>query len=386
MSLNINVLFSLTFLVLFAGIAILAASLRKSSRHWWFLAVGLAALVVISVLLDGTLKVILLDVAALLAVVMVWDTGTPEAKRAARNYLWLLMIALAAIAAALLLGGEQALAPAASLEKTIAILLLVGFGLKLALVPFYFWLPSVAQSAPPLTTALIVALVDMGSFQELYNIRTAAPWIFNDFLPFWLGLALLSMFGGAILALAQKDIKRMLAFSTIDDLGYLVLGIVGSQTGITGALVGALSHSVMKVLLFGAVAVAESKLGHSLTMKDRGLAARFPVAGAAFIVGALGMIGVPPTLGFVGRWRLYLSGMQQGGIVLVLAMAAATGLALIYYVRAIHQVWLGSPDQEGTSKELFGKEPLAAATVLVVLCVLVIGLGFYPGLWTGILP
>ena len=93
------------------------------------------------------------------------------------------------------------------------------------------------------------------------------------------------------------------------------------------------------------------------------------------------MIGVPPTLGFVGRWRLYLSGLEQGGIVLVLAMAVATGLALIYYVRAIHQVWLGSPDQEISSTE-----PVAAATVLVVLCVLVIGLGFYPGLWTGILP
>jgi multicomponent Na+:H+ antiporter subunit D len=381
MSLNINVLFSLTFLVLFAGIAILAASLRKSTRRWWVLAVGLAGLVVVSVLLEGTLKVILLDVAALLAVAMVWDTGTPEARRAARNYLWLLVIALISIGAALLLGGEKALAPAAPLEKIIAILLLVGFALKLALVPFYFWLPSVAQTAPPLTTALIVALVDMGSFQELYNIRSAAPWIFTDFLPFWLGLALLSMFGGAILALAQKDIKRMLAFSTIDDLGYLVLGIIGSQAGLTGALVGALSHSVMKVMLFGAVAVAESKIGHSLTMKDRGLAALFPVSGAAFIVGALGMIGVPPTLGFVGRWRLYLSGLQQGGIVLVLAMAVATGLALIYYVRAIHQVWLGPPNQEISSKE-----PLAAATVLVVLCVLVIGLGFYPGLWTGILP
>ena len=136
-------------------------------------------------------------------------------------------------------------------------------------------------------------------------------WVFSNHQGVWLTVALLSMFGGALLALGQTNIRRMLAFSTIDDMGYLLLGVVvGSEAGVTGALLGALAHSIFKVLLFGSVGVAEYRLGHSLTLADRGLASRFPVSSAAFIAGALGMIGVPPLIGFAGRWRLYLSGVE----------------------------------------------------------------------------
>lgn len=377
-----NFWFASTFVGLLAVIAILAAALKQGSRRWWVFTILAGLLAAACTLTEGWTRTILLDAAALCGVFLVWDTGTEAARKAARNYLVFLALSMVFIAAGLAITGNGLATPAGFTAKLAAVLFLVGFGLKLALVPFYFWLPAVAQTASPLTTALIVGLVDMASFFELCQLRSEAAWLFQDYYGIWLALALLSMFGGALLALAQRDVKRMLAFSTIDDLGYLVLGVLaGSQTGMAGAEFGALSHAIFKVLLFGAVAVAESRIGHSLTLDDRGLAARFPTSGAAFIIGALGMIGVPPTLGFIGRWRLYLSGTQLGGALLALTMAAATALALLYYVRAIHRIWLGKPDGNAVSGE-----PAAAKWVLVVVCVLVIAAGVYPGLWTGMLP
>jgi multicomponent Na+:H+ antiporter subunit D len=260
--------------------------------------------------------------------------------------------------------------------------LIVGFGLKLALVPFYFWLPDVAEYSKPMTTALIVSVVDIAAFSEMVHLRVTAPWVFTDYSVIWLSLALVTMFGGALLALAQNNIKRMLAFSTIDDMGYLVLGVlVGSQIGLSGAILAAISHAFFKVILFGAVGVAENQCGHNLTLDDRGLAAHSPVSAAVFIAGALGMIGVPPLFGFVGRWRLYLAGVEYGGIALVLTMAVATGLALLYYVRAIHRVWLGKPAETAQSF----REPDLAKAVLLILIILMLAVGLFPGWLTGLM-
>jgi len=258
---------------------------------------------------------------------------------------------------------------------------IVGFGLKLALVPFYFWLPGLAEHAKPMTTALIVSVVDIAAFGELAHLRLTAPWVFTAHTGLWLALALLSMFGGALLALAQRNLKRMLAFSTIDDMGYLLLGVtVGSQAGMSGAILAAISHAFFKVLLFGSVGLAESQSGSDLTLDSRGMAARYPVSAAVFIVSALGMIGVPPLFGFIGRWRLYLAGVELGGVWLALAMAVATGLALLYYVRAFHRVWMGQPEENVTSGE-----PRMAVVVMIVLVLIMLAAGLFPGWLTGLI-
>jgi multicomponent Na+:H+ antiporter subunit D len=232
-----------------------------------------------------------------------------------------------------------------------------------------------------MTTALVVSVVDIAAFSELAHLRLTMPWVFTNYVVIWLAIALLSMFGGALLALSQHNLKRMLAYSTIDDMGYLLLGVViGSEMGLNGAILAALSHAFFKVLLFGAVGMAESQCGHELTLDDRGLAARYPVSAAVFIVSALGMIGVPPLFGFVGRWRLYLAGVEYGGVWLVLAMALATGLALLYYVRVIHRVWLGQPEEAAPSGE-----PRLAAAVLIVLVIIMLTVGMFPGWLTGLI-
>jgi multicomponent Na+:H+ antiporter subunit D len=342
----------------------------------------LAALALAGVWLgEGIARTLLLDAAAIAAVALVWVRRTTQATRAARTYMILLAPALAAILAGMYLVGEGRV-PAYPLDRLAVALLIIGFSLKLALIPFYFWLPSVAEATPPMTTAVIVSVVDITAFLELAQLRTSAAWVFSAYSGIWLTIAVLSMLLGALLALAQRDLKRMLAFSTMDDMGYLLLGVVvGPGVGLAGALLGALSHALLKVLLFGAVGVAEQGLGRPVTLSDRGLAARFPISAAAFIVGAFGMIGVPPSFGFVGRWRLYLAGMEYGGPLLLLAMLVATALALLYYVRAIHRVWLGPGDAAPVRRE-----PRLAVFVLTTLAVATLGLGVFPWLVTQFVP
>lgn len=373
---NWNLVFSGVFAVLVVAILLYARSIRQGGRGWWMLALVTAGLTLAGTLageaIAGTL---LIDAAAFTAVGLVFLDANPAARKAGRLYLVMALAAVVCLLLAQRLAGSGATLPPYPLDRVIVALLLSGFVLKLALLPAYFWLPAVAECAAPMSVALIVSVVDIAAFKELVGLRVSMPWVFTGHPGIWLVVALLSIFGGALLALGQKNIRRMLAFSTIDDMGYLLLGVVaGPEIGLTGALLGALAHAIFKVILFGSVGAAEYRLGHPLTLDDHGLAKRFPRSAAAFIVGALGMIGVPPLIGFAGRWRLYLSGVTLGGVWLGLALAAATVLALFYYVRAIHRVWMGPADGMQSTEP----EPRLAGGVLAVLAIAAVVLGLFP--------
>ena len=259
--------------------------------------------------------------------------------------------------------------------KIAVVLLIVGFALKLALVPVYSWLPAVARASSAMTTALIIGVIDVSSFCDLMTLRGAAPWIFETFSTVWIALAVVSLIGAALLALAQTELKPMLAFSSIDDMGYLLLGLVlGGPVGMTGAWFGILSHGIAKVVLFGSVGAAEWYLGRPVTLQTRGLSSRLPVASAAFMLGALGFIGIPPTLGFVGHWRLYLAGAELGGPWLVGVLCTASAMAVLCYARAIHRTWLGPTGVPDTGKSL----PATGAAVLLSFALASVLFGFVP--------
>jgi NADH:ubiquinone oxidoreductase subunit 2 (subunit N) len=229
-----------------------------------------------------------------------------------------------------------------------------------------------------MTTALIVSIVDIATFAELWELRHTASWVFTDHAAIWMAVALLSLCGGALLALAQRELKRMLAFSTIADLGLLLTGVVaGGPVGLAGAQIGAVSHALSKIILFGAVGLAERRIAQPVTLDTRGLAARLPLAGAAFVIGALGFIGVPPGLGFAGYWRLYVSGAEYGGPALIGALFLVAALDLLCYVRAIHRVWLGPPQVAVNG----APAALAQATVMVLAGGIIL-LGLHPGMFT----
>jgi len=378
---NWNVTFSIFFIVLIASIAVYSWVVPQGNKRWWGLALLLSVLVLVALQpVSELVRMLLLDAASFVAVALVWGQSLLAAK-AAKTYLWLLILAVLCVGAGLylagILGGAALTQPGIVQTRLVVGLLIVGFAIKFALFPLYFWLPNVAKTTSPMTTVLIVGILDIAEFVELASIRLTIPWVFDGYKVLWLILALISMFGGALMALAQRDLKRMLAFSTIDDMGYLLLGVlIGSSMGFTGAMIGALCHALFKVLLFGSVGIAEKGSGSPVTLDNRGLSSRFPISGAAFIIGALGIIGIPPMFGFVGRWRLYLAGIQYGGIGLGLAMAGASALTILYYVRAIHKVWLGPPQDDALVTK---KEPKIAVTVLIFLIAAALFLGLFPG-------
>ena len=260
-----------------------------------------------------------------------------------------------------------------------------GFALKLALVPTYLWLPKVAERTPAVLVGIIVAVVDVTAFAELIALRHAAAWLFVPTWP-WLALALLSAIGGAGLALAQTDVKRMLAFSTITDLGFLTLGVaLAGQLGLTGAVMGAAAHTLAKSLLFASVAGAERDA--PVTLASRGLAARHPLAAAGFVAGALGALGVWPTIGYAGHWRLYETA-YAGSWVYLAVLVVAAALSVLAYARVIALCWWGPEPtidtRRATAPELRGSvwrsEALPLTVVMVVLIVVVLAVGVWPRL------
>ena len=367
------------FAVLACGIGLYAVSVPQDGRVWWWLAAAILVLVIASKLIGASRTAAsFLDLAELAAVALVWSHGTPEAVAAGRKYLYSIIPAIACTLIATSLVGTGAEAPGPALHKLVVCLLIVGFALKLGLIPFYFWLPAVASAAAPMTTALIVSIVDIATLGELAALREVSPWVFGKYASVWMVMALLSMFGGALLALAQTELRRMLAFSTINDMGFLLLGlIIGGPAGIAGASLGALNHALSKVILFGAVGFAERQIGRTVTLDTSGLAARLPLAGAAFIIGALVFIGVPPGFGFVAYWRIYIAATQFGGPALITALLIVAALDLLCYARAIHRTWLGPAEIPVT-----GAPAYLAPGVLACLAVTAVLLGCYPSILT----
>src|SRR5208283_3201079 len=318
------------FAVLACAIGLYAVSVPQVGRAWWWLAAAIVVLVIGSKLIGDSLTgTIFLDMAELAAVALVWSHGTPEAAAAGRKYLYSIIPAIACtmIALALIGTGEEPLGPAR--EKLVVCLVIVGFALKLGLIPFYFWLPAVASAAAPMTTALIVSVVDIATFGELAALREVSPWI------------------------------------------------IGGPAGIAGASLGALNHALSKVILFGAVGFAERQIGRTVTLDTSGLAARLPLAGAAFIIGALVFIGVPPGFGFVAYWRIYIAATQFGGPALIIPLLVVAALDLLCYARAIHRTWLGPAKIPVT-----GAPAYLAPGVLAFLAVMAVLLGCYPSILT----
>jgi formate hydrogenlyase subunit 3/multisubunit Na+/H+ antiporter MnhD subunit len=367
--------------VLALAIGLYSLSVRQGAAGWWLLAVSIAVLVVTaSAVGHSWTSTILLDIAELAAVALVWVRGTPAAERAALKYLHSIAPAIACTIVGLaMVGAGESVSPV--WQKFAVCLLVVGFALKLGLVPFYFWLPDVAANAAPMSAAIVIGLLDVATFSELVYLREIAPWIFERYAPVWMVLGLASLVGGAALALAQRELKRMLAFSSVTGLGLLLVAVVAGGAGLSGAWIGALNHGLAKVLLFGAVGIAEERLGRPVTLDTRGLATAMPLASASFVIGAFGLIGVPPGFGFAGYWRVYEAAFQYGGGPLIAFLLAVAGLDLLCYARAIHRTWYG-----GAQATLVSQQPaLVAGGVLMCLAVAEVLLGVWPGVLTGLL-
>ena len=232
-------------------------------------------------------------------------------------------------------------------------LLLVGLGFKAALVPFHMWTPDVYEGAPTSVTAYMSAAAKIGAFAAILRVFNALVPI----APYWLiaiqVLAVLTMFGGNILAVAQDNVKRMLAYSSIAHAGYLLVCVAAATGGNPEAYKNAFSsltfylfsYTLMTMGSFG-VLILLSKRGRDVqTMNDlKGLARTDPFAAYAMLIFMLSLGGIPPTMGFMGKWFIFNAAVTSGQIGLAVALALASIISVYYYLRVVWMMCFQEPD------------------------------------------
>jgi multicomponent Na+:H+ antiporter subunit A len=353
-----------------AGLALLLAALALEKMFIPASAIFVASIAVVQGLAvtNHWIHVGLLEAGALVTVALVWKTA--RTKSAKLTYLIVVLLsAVSLITSDWLLDSGH--------PDRARTLLIASVFLKLAAFPLFFWLLSIADEVPSLVLGLIIAVVDMAAFGELYVTAQSFPGLLTP-QGLWLGAAAATSFLAALLMLTQRSLKRLLVLSTVEDVGFLLLGIASlNDLGIKGVVFAAATHSLAKALLFICLSGPEAE--GALDGDPKGLAARYPVAAFGFLFGMLAMLGIPPTMGFLGRWRLYETAVQIGWPLAAVFILSSI-FALIAYVLALTRYWWGPPDELDPSSppEHPTKEPLLLRAVIVGLVVLILAVGIWP--------
>ena len=226
--------------------------------------------------------------------------------------------------------------------------LTVGIGLKLALFPLHLWLPNAYAYAPSVVTAFLAATATKVAVYALLRFTLdvfGVEFALQD-MPLNLILMVLGLVGiisASLVAVFQQDIKRMLAYSSVAQIGYMVLGIsLASTTGITAAILHVFNHALMKGALFLALGAIAYRLGATTMREFAGLGRRMPWTMAAVVIGGLSLIGVPPTAGFISKWYLVLGTLEQGVWPVTLLVLVGSLLALIYIWKLVEAAYFKS--------------------------------------------
>jgi NADH-quinone oxidoreductase subunit N len=277
---------------------------------------------------------------------------------------------------------QSGLSEAPMLLKLGLTLVLVGLGFKIAAAPFQLWTPDVYEGAPAPVTALMATGPKAAAFALLLRILAtvvaAGPlW----FWALWLA-AILTMFVGNLAAIAQSNVKRMLAYSSIAHAGYMLVALaavaVSDQVslGVAAVLYYLAAYALMKLGAFLLLSQLGGESESHLEMDDfYGLASRQPVAAACFSLFLLSLLGLPATAGFMGKFYIFDAAVQAHLIWLAVFLAINTTIGAFYYLRVIVAMYMREPHQSSTLVRI----PWAVALVLTVAAAGTIYLGLFPG-------
>ncbi len=268
-------------------------------------------------------------------------------------------------------------------------LLLVGLGFKAALVPFHMWTPDVYEGAPTSVTAYMAATAKIGAFAALLRV-------FYAFMPlsqYWLIaiqiLAVLTMFGGNILAVVQDNVKRMLAYSSIAHAGYLLVAIAAAtdkqasaqahDAALTALVFYLFAYTLMTMGGF-AILIYLSRSGKDYqTLNDlKGLVRKDSSSAYLMLICMLSLAGIPGTMGFIGKWYIFYASVQAGQTWLGITLAAASIISIFYYLRVIATMCFQEPDEPG--EQVHATAPTGVLFALAITVGLTLVLGVAPGL------
>lgn len=258
-------------------------------------------------------------------------------------------------------------------------LLIVGFGFKVAIVPFHQWAPDVYEGAPTTIAAFISAGPKAAGFAAFLRIfMEALPSLQVEWSSVVIVLAMLTMTVGNVIAIAQTSIKRMLAYSSIAHAGYVLIGLAAANNdGISSAMLYLLVYCVMNIGAFGAVILAKTDDGESLMISDyAGLGLRKPLLAMFMTIMLLSLAGFPPTAGFVGKFYVFKSAVQAGHIWLVIVGAINTAISAFYYLRVVVTMYMREPEEELN----FTAYPSTLVVGLVLAAIGVLLIGILPSL------
>jgi proton-translocating NADH-quinone oxidoreductase chain M len=263
------------------------------------------------------------------------------------------------------------------LGQITVIALLVGFLVKMAAFPVHTWLPPTHAEAPtPISALLSGVMVKMGAYAIVRILLASFIPIMIDLSLILGGLAILTMIYGGIMALGQKDIKLLLAYSSISQLGYILLGLVSAtQIGIAGSMLHVLNHAIAKGMLFLCAGVFMHQAHTRDLDKLSGIAKKLPITSIALLIGALSLSGIPPFGGFFSEWAIFAGGFSNPALVFL--MFAAIGGAVLtfgYYLRLAYIVIFGSPVESLGEVE---KPPLSMTGPLIILSIGAVVFGIF---------
>jgi hydrogenase-4 component F len=333
-----------------------------------------------------------------LLVAFSWDRRALEA---GYKYLMLLTIGItfalfgcvlvyaAAAATGRLAGGEAlllsevskvtSLIPSGTALLAVAFLV-VGFGTKAGIAPFHPWLPDAHAEAPtPVSALLSGVMIKMALYALARTVSVFYPgW--PQLTVFVVALGAFTMVLGILLALAQDDLKRLLAYSSVSQMGYVVVGIgLGTYLGCYGGLFHLLNHAVAKALLFLCVGAVIAATGVRRISALGGLAGRMPVTGACFVLGALAIAGFPPLNGFLSKLTIVLALARSGMWWVVVLALASSLLTVAVMLRAASRVFWAERPEMGSPQEVEIREvPAILWAPMVALAAACLALGVFP--------
>ncbi len=293
------------------------------------------------------------------------------------------MALLYGYAGTLSLAGIGAAVRSGSQDSTLALigasLVSVGLLFKVSAVPFHAWVPDVYQGAPTPVTAFMAATTKIAAFGALLRLLTVAvPDLKDQWRPVLWAVAVLTMALGTLTAIAQKDVKRMLAYSAVAHTGFLLIGVIAaSHAGVSGTLFYLAAYGFTTVGAFAFVTMVRDRDGREQTDLAHwaGLGRRYPVAGLVFSLFLLSFAGIPLTSGFISKFAVFTAAAAGGAIPLVVIGVMASAIAVYFYVRVIMLMFFTDPPSD--APDVLPPGAMTLVTIALSLAVTFV-LGTFP--------
>ena len=254
----------------------------------------------------------------------------------------------------------------------------IGLLFKVGAAPFHSWAPDVYQGAPTAVTAFMAAATKVAAFGAMlriyYTVFANAKWSWTPVLS---GVAIVTMLLGSLVAISQRDVKRMLAYSAIAHAGFLLSGVIAlNKAGLDATLFFLFTYGIATVGAFAVVTLVRDSAGEVTDLNRwKGLGKRSPFAATSFALFLLTFAGIPLTSGFIGKFSIFSAAYESGAVGVVIVGVLSSAIASFFYIRVIVLMFFTDATEDGTSVEI--PSSLTRATVVIAVVVTVV-LGVYP--------